>query len=199
MTPPCCFAAVANSPGGVGSPRPTSQQPTTKKPVQMFPSAPAVLLLRSHKPHNPYSLFFGLVSQDHRNRILSVAKFFKPLANLTRSWEYPFSEWFVVSGLGLMLRATPLNSCTLEYLLVDQVNFRLLWFGGVITVISTSLLSLDLCNTLRSFGGRPLRFANQKLVNQASLNFLLQGMPCGFGCGSYFVSQRRPAGDEWDL
>ena len=152
MTPPCCFATVANFPGGVGSPRPTSQQPTTKKPVQMFPSAPAVLLLRSHKPHNPYSLFFGLVTQNHRNRILSVAKFFKPLANLTRSWEYPFSEWFVVSGLGLMLRATPLNSCTLEYLLVDQVNFRLLGFGGVITVISTSLLSLDLCNTLRSFG-----------------------------------------------
>ena len=123
-----------------------------KKPVQMLPSAPAVLLLRSHKPHNPYSLFFGLVTHNHRNRILSVAKFLKPLANLTRSWEYPFSEWFVVSGLGLMLRATPLNSCTLEYLLVDQVNFRLLGFGGVITVISTSLLSLDLCNTLRSFG-----------------------------------------------
>ena len=129
--------------------RPSRQR---KKPMQMFPSASAVLLLRSHKPHNPYSLFFGLVTQNHRNRILSVAKFLKPLANLTRSWEYPFSEWFVVSGLGLMLRATPLNSCTLEYLLVDQVNFRLLWFGGVIAVISTSLLSLDLCNTLRSFG-----------------------------------------------
>ena len=167
MTPPCRFATVANFSGGVGSPRPTEQYnkkyaraagiPTLnsqlqKKPVQMFPSAPAVLLLRSHKPHNPYSLFFGLVTQNHRNRILSVAKFFKPLANLTRSWEYPFSEWFVVSGLGLMLRATPLNSCTLEFLLVDQVNFRLLGFGGVITVISTSLLSLDLCNTLRSFG-----------------------------------------------
>ena len=129
--------------------RPHTQQ---KKPVQMLPSAPAILLLRSHKPHNPYSLFFGLVTHNHRNRILSVAKFLKPLANLTRSWEYPFSEWFVVSGLGLMLRANPLNSCTLEYLLVDQVNFRLLWFGGVIAVISTSLLSLDLCNTLRSFG-----------------------------------------------
>ena len=152
MTPPCCFAATAHLHSGVGSPRPTSQHPTTKKPMQMFPSAPAILLLRSHKPHNPYSLFFGLVTHNHRNRILSVAKFLKPLANLTRSWEYPFSEWFVVSGLGLMLKANPLNSCTLEYLLVDQVNFRLLWFGGVIAVISTSLLSLDLCNTLRSFG-----------------------------------------------
>ena len=43
--------------------------------------------------------------------------------------------------LGLMLRTGPLNSCTLECLLVDQMKFRFFLFGGVVTVIATDLLS----------------------------------------------------------
>ena len=43
--------------------------------------------------------------------------------------------------LGLMLRTAPLNSCTLECLLVDQMKFRFFLFGGVVTVIATDLLS----------------------------------------------------------
>ena len=110
------------------------------------------------------SYFFGVISlitliryfSDWSLIIIGTASyllrsFLNPWLILRVHGSIPFSEWLEVSGLGLMLRATPLNSCTLEYLLVDQVNFRLLGFGGVITVISTSLLSLDLCNTLRSF------------------------------------------------
>ena len=34
-----------------------------------------------------------------------------------------------------MLRKNPLNSSTLEYLLVDQVKFRIILFGGVVDFI----------------------------------------------------------------
>ena len=34
-----------------------------------------------------------------------------------------------------MLRKNPLNSSTLEYLLVDQVKFRSILFGGVVAFI----------------------------------------------------------------
>lgn len=34
-----------------------------------------------------------------------------------------------------MLRKNPLNSSTLEYLLVDQVKFRIILFGGVVAFI----------------------------------------------------------------
>lgn len=34
-----------------------------------------------------------------------------------------------------MLRKIPLNSSTLEYLLVDQVKFRYILFGGVVAFI----------------------------------------------------------------
>ena len=47
----------------------------------------------------------------------------------------------VLGVMGLMPRTAPLNSSTLEYLLMDQVKFRYILFGGVVTVISTSLLS----------------------------------------------------------
>ena len=34
-----------------------------------------------------------------------------------------------------MLRKNPLNSSTLEFLLVDQVKFRIILFGGVVAFI----------------------------------------------------------------
>ena len=75
---------------------------------------------------------------DHPN----FCDFTNPFRDLSLPvhWSYPLilrSMWV----LGLMLRTAPLNSSTLECLLMDQMKLRFFLFGGVVTVIATDLLS----------------------------------------------------------
>ena len=118
--------------------------------------APAVLLLRSHSLITLTRYFSDctlVFMGDHPN----FCDFVKPFQDLSYLF-IGLTLWFVIclkafvergkigfkigpGVLGLMLRTAPLNSCTLECLLVDQMKFRFFLFGGVVTVIATDLLS----------------------------------------------------------
>ena len=131
---------------------------TNQKPGRTFLFAPAVLLLRSHSLITLFVIFQTVSASSWESSYL-YANFDCPFKTLTNcSLDLPsgslFAEkhlWNVVKSVrllrsflgyrGLMLRTAPLNSSTLEYLLMDQVKFRYILFGGVVTVISTSLLS----------------------------------------------------------
>ena len=118
--------------------------------------APAVLLLRSHSLITLARYFSDctlVFMGDHPN----FCDFVEPFQDLSYLF-IGLTLWFVIclkafvergkigfkigpGVLGLMLRTAPLNSCTLECLLVDQMKFRFFLFGGVVTVIATDLLS----------------------------------------------------------
>ena len=120
--------------------------------------APAVLLLRSHSLITLFVIFRTVSASSWESSYL-YANFVCPFKTLTNcSLDLPsgslFAEkhlWNVVKSVrllrsflgyrGLMLRTAPLNSSTLECLLVDQMKFRFFLFGGVVTVIATDLLS----------------------------------------------------------
>ena len=148
--------------------------------------------------------------------ILSFCEFWLPFQDLTNcSLDLPsgslFAQKHLWNGVMVVIKIVPgvwvwcwgpkpLNSSTLEFLLGNQVKFRCFLFGGVVTVISTSLLSSwSICHAGGLFW-RPLGLLNEVVSNRAS-RFLLsvQVMTCGFGCGPYLVSRPRPAGGEWDL
>ena len=120
--------------------------------------APAVLLLRSHSLITLTRYFSDCTLVFIR--IILTLRFCLTLSGsqFTCSLVLPsgslFAEkhlWNVVKSVrllrsflgyrGLMLRTAPLNSSTLECLLVDQMKFRFFLFGGVVTVIATDLLS----------------------------------------------------------
>ena len=129
---------------------------TNQKPGRTFLFAPAVLLLRSHSLITLTRYFSDctlVFMGDHPN----FCDFVKPFQDLSYLF-IGLTLWFVIclkafvergkigfkigpGVLGLMLRTAPLNSCTLECLLVDQMKFRFFLFGGVVTVIATDLLS----------------------------------------------------------
>ena len=120
--------------------------------------APAVLLLRSHSLITLFVIFRTASASSWESSYL-YANFDCPFKTLTNcSLDLPsgslFAQkhlWNVVKSVrllrsflgyrGLMLRTAPLNSSTLECLLVDQMKFRFFLFGGVVTVIATDLLS----------------------------------------------------------
>ena len=82
-----------------------------------------------------------------------------------------------------MLRKNPLNSSTLECLLVDQVKFRIILFGGVVTFIvcqpSFILIYISMLRGL-IFDGT-LSLLTHFVVNQPSFGIiLLQVTTCGF-------------------
>ena len=131
---------------------------TNQKPGRTFLFAPAVLLLRSHSLIT-LSRYFSDCTLVFI-RIILTLRFCLTLSGsqITCSLVLPsgslFAEkhlWNVVKSVrllrsflgyrGLMLRTAPLNSSTLECLLVDQMKFRFFLFGGVVTVIATDLLS----------------------------------------------------------
>ena len=131
---------------------------TIKKPGRTFLFAPAVLLLWSHSLITLTRYFSDCTLVFIR--IILTLRFCLTLSGsqFTCSLVLPsgslFAEkhlWNVVKSVrllrsflgywGLMLRTAPLNSSTLECLLVDQMKFRFFLFGGVVTVIATDLLS----------------------------------------------------------
>ena len=89
--------------------------------------------------------------------ILSFCEFWLPFQDLTNcSLDLPsgslFAQKHLWNGVMVVIKIVPgvwvwcwgpkpLNSSTLEFLLGNQVKFRCFLFGGVVTVISTSLLS----------------------------------------------------------
>ena len=139
-------------------PLPFNHPYQTKKPGRTFLFAPAVLLLRSHSLITLTRYFSDCTLVFIR--IILTLRFCLTLSGsqFTCSLVLPsgslFAEkhlWNVVKSVrllrsflgyrGLMLRTAPLNSSTLECLLVDQMKFRFFLFGGVVTVIATDLLS----------------------------------------------------------
>lgn len=86
-----------------------------------------------------------------------------------------------------MLRKNPLNSSTLEYLLVDQVKFRIILFGGVVAFIiyQPSFILIYIYARGLFFDGT-LSLLTHFVGNQPSFGiFLLQVTTCGFWCGSF--------------
>ena len=153
---------AANLRGGLGAGRPTSRcrltTHTKQKAGANISFAPAVLLLRSHSLITLTRYFSDCTLVFIR--IILTLRFCLTLSGsqFTCSLVLPsgslFAEkhlWNVVKSVrllrsflgyrGLMLRTAPLNSSTLECLLVDQMKFRFFLFGGVVTVIATDLLS----------------------------------------------------------
>ena len=157
---PVRLLIAANLSGGLGAGRPTSHCRLTNHNKQKAGAnisfAPAVLLLRSHSLITLARYFSDctlVFMGDHPN----FCDFVEPFQDLSYLF-IGLTLWFVIclkafvergkigfkigpGVLGLMLRTAPLNSCTLECLLVDQMKFRFFLFGGVVTVIATDLLS----------------------------------------------------------
>ena len=157
---PVRLLIAANLRGGLGAGRPTSRcrltTHTKQKAGANISFAPAVLLLRSHSLITLARYFSDctlVFMGDHPN----FCDFVEPFQDLSYLF-IGLTLWFVIclkafvergkigfkigpGVLGLMLRTAPLNSCTLECLLVDQMKFRFFLFGGVVTVIATDLLS----------------------------------------------------------
>ena len=157
---PVRLLIAVNLSGGLGAGRPTSHcrltTHTKQKAGANISFAPAVLLLRSHSLITLARYFSDctlVFMGDHPN----FCDFVEPFQDLSYLF-IGLTLWFVIclkafvergkigfkigpGVLGLMLRTAPLNSCTLECLLVDQMKFRFFLFGGVVTVIATDLLS----------------------------------------------------------
>ena len=157
---PVRLLIAVNLRGGLGAGRPTSRcrltTHTKQKAGANISFAPAVLLLRSHSLITLARYFSDctlVFMGDHPN----FCDFVEPFQDLSYLF-IGLTLWFVIclkafvergkigfkigpGVLGLMLRTAPLNSCTLECLLVDQMKFRFFLFGGVVTVIATDLLS----------------------------------------------------------
>ena len=119
--------------------------------------------------------------------ILSFCEFWLPFQDLTNcSLDLPsgslFAQKHLWNGVMVVIKIVPgvwvwcwgpkpLNSSTLEFLLGNQVKFSCFLFGGVVTVISTSLLSSwSICYAGGLFW-RPLGLLNEVVSNRASRSF----------------------------
>ena len=131
---------------------------THQKAGANIPFVPAVLLLRSHSLitltryfSDCTLVFIRIILTSRFCLTLSGSQFTCSLVLPSGSLFAEKHLWNVVKSVrllrsflgyrGLMLRTAPLNSSTLECLLVDQMKFRFFLFGGVVTVIATDLLS----------------------------------------------------------